>query len=144
MINLINFDEMDDLLFYFHEIIFKFEKYVTAYYDVTWMELYLLRLLARREKMNVNGLAKSLIIENFQASRLITKLSNKGFIQKQGSIEDERVVFVSLTPKGEKLISSIKERLYTMIKIDLDELDYEKVKNAVEVIYFMYEKILIE
>jgi DNA-binding MarR family transcriptional regulator len=102
--------------------VYLFEKRETTLFSVSWDEVYLLQLLARKNPMTVTELAKKLKVKNFTASRMITRLADQKLVLRKQSTEDRRVMEIFLTTQGEirfrRLKSSIiKRSLLILIRL---------------------------
>lgn len=69
-------------------------------------------MLAIRGTGGKNGtriaeLAERLQIQHHSAVELISRLEEKGLIQRNRSVEDRREVYVSLTPRGEQVLREL-------------------------------------
>ena len=60
-------------------------------------------------KLTVNELAATLNRGKSSTSALLSRLSNAGLLRRSQSATDRRVVYISLTPKGAKLIDKLVE-----------------------------------
>lgn len=77
---------------------------------ITLPQLWVLEYLLRRKDCPMNELAHFLSISRPAATGLIDRLLLQGLVRRGGDIQDRRVVRVNITPKGEKIISSIWEQ----------------------------------
>ena len=69
-----------------------------------WRVLAVLRAYGR---LNLGRIAELTAMEQPSISRIVTHLERDGFAQREVSTEDSRVVYVRLTPAGEKAFASI-------------------------------------
>jgi len=67
--------------------------------------LWALAEIAETSNLTVSGLAKAMSIHQSTASNLMEKLEVSGHILRTRSLEDRRVVYLSLTEKGREVLS---------------------------------------
>ena len=79
----------------------------------------------------VNLVRERLIDRMPNVSRLLNKLMEKGLIIKERNLSDQRVVYVKLTPQGEKV--KIKGRMiFDQIRFEIDNEQAELLNNLLE------------
>ena len=111
----LNQERINEILFLFLQSVYLFEKREAYLFSVSWDEVYLLQLLARKNPMTVTEIAKKLKVKNFTASRMITRLADQNLVFRKQSTEDRRVVEVSITPQGLNKINVIEDFNYNTI-----------------------------
>ena len=72
---------------------------------VTNAQLFLLQELADADSLSVNDLAERARTQQSTASIVVARLVRAGLAAKRKSADDGRIVIVSLTPKGRRLIT---------------------------------------
>lgn len=93
-------------------------------------QLWALWQLSVAPGMKVSELAKALFIHLSTASNLLDKLEKRGYLYRQRSGSDSRVVFLHLTPEGEEVVrrlpgplqGRLRNALQQMPAAQLDEL----------------------
>jgi DNA-binding MarR family transcriptional regulator len=55
------------------------------------------------DKMTVSQLREVLIDDSPNVSRILNKMVDKGLVRKERQLDDQRVVYISLTEKGQQL-----------------------------------------
>ncbi len=131
----LNQERINEVLFNFLQSVYLFEQREASLFLVSWDEVYLLQLLARKNPMTVTELAMKLKVKNFTASRMITRLADQGLVVKKQSTEDGRLVEVSITPQGRNKIQEIEAFNYHTILANIDTLGENKVQilmNSIE------------
>ncbi|MEN7550364.1 MarR family transcriptional regulator [Rapidithrix thailandica] len=78
-------------------------------------QLNILRILKGQphQTATVNLIKERMVDRMPNVSRLLNKLMEKGLIVKERNLTDQRVVYIKLTPEGEKLSEKGKEILET-------------------------------
>lgn len=128
-------EKVDRVLFKFLQSVYLFEKREMSLFGISWDEVYLLQLLARHSRMRVSELAAELKVKAFTASRMITKLCNQRFVERNHSTDDNRVIFVSLTSLGRHKINQIEEYNYEVVcsRIEmLKDIDINVLMRSIE------------
>ncbi|MBI4606702.1 MAG: MarR family transcriptional regulator [Planctomycetes bacterium] len=70
----------------------------------------ILRVLGRRVRQSVNDLASFLGQTKAAASQHVDALARSGLVRKQADLEDRRLVWVLLTPRGKRLLEDLEAR----------------------------------
>jgi DNA-binding MarR family transcriptional regulator len=73
-------------------------------------------------------MAAEMFISKGSLSLMISKLESGGFVQKKAakSNDDGRKVYVSLTEKGKKAVTDIRETMVESASVVFDDMDEEK------------------
>ena len=74
--------------------------------DLTYTQYVTMLCLWEKDGMSVKELGERLFLDSGTLSPLINALISKGFVKKERAHEDERVVLITLTEKGERLEES--------------------------------------
>ena len=64
--------------------------------------------------LTVNQLKQAMIDDSSNVSRALNKLMDKGYIVKERSLEDQRTVFITITPAGHQAHEDADKELLTM------------------------------
>jgi DNA-binding MarR family transcriptional regulator len=68
--------------------------------EFSFSQALILQALMMRRESRMNDLARFLGLSKANASGLVDRLVKKGLLDREHGVEDRRVVFVRLTPKG--------------------------------------------
>lgn len=71
--------------------------------NLTFREAFLIELLGRRHSATMSELASELAVPLTTMTSTVTRLVQKGYLQRRRIEEDRRVVLVTLTPAGRDL-----------------------------------------
>ena len=86
--------------------------------EITLPQLWVLEYLSRHGNSPMNSLAKFLKISRPAATGLIDRLIVQGLVRRQGDKHDRRIVRVTLTAKGKRIISDIwDQKRRTIMKV---------------------------
>lgn len=72
-------------------------------YDLTYTQYLILLLLWEYESLTVKEIGKHLYLDSGTLTPLLKKMETKGFINRKRTNDDERIVKITLTKKGEDL-----------------------------------------
>ena len=96
--------------------------------DLSMVQLMLLHSLSHSpdKTLTVNQLKQTMVDESPNVSRALNKLSDKGYITKTRSTEDQRTVYISITDAGEQAHIEGDSHLMTM-SLDLPKEELEQL-----------------
>lgn len=105
------------------EIVKRYKPYLDEL-DLTYTQYITMLVLWEHKQMNVKELGNYLFLDSGTLTPVLKKLEQKGWIERSRSIEDERVLNVTLTKSGEMLKEKaiqIPEKLCTCVKLTPEE-----------------------
>jgi DNA-binding MarR family transcriptional regulator len=100
-------------------------------YGISGRKLAALRYLDTAGEATIGELSEHLYVRNSSTSQMVSKLERKGFVQRARSERDNRVVKVSLTPDGQRLVERaplsgiglLRKRLQDVPPTELTEIE---------------------
>lgn len=125
-------ERINDIFFLFLQSVYLFERRESSLFSVSWDEVYLLQLLARKNPMTVTELARKLKVKNFTASRMISRLADQDLVVRQQSSDDGRIVEVYITRQGLEKIKEIEDFNYKTILSNIDILGEKEVQTLMD------------
>jgi len=125
-------ERINDILFLFLQSVYLFERRESSLFSVSWDEVYLLQILARKNPMTVTELARKLKVKNFTASRMISRLADQDLVVRQQSSDDGRIVEVYITRQGLEKIKEIEDFNYKTILSNIDILGEKEVQTLMD------------
>ncbi len=84
------------------EIIKQYRPYLDAI-DLTYTQYITMMVIWEEKKINVSALGKRLYLDSGTLTPVLKSLEAKGYVRRQRSSEDERVLLVEVTEAGEAL-----------------------------------------
>ena len=84
------------------EVIKKYRPYLDAL-DLTYTQYITIMVFWEEKKISVKELGKKLYLDSGTLTPVLKSLEAKGFVKRYRSTEDERVLIVEITNKGEAL-----------------------------------------
>ncbi len=82
---------------------------VAGKYGITPPQFFLLKMLNAHGEMTVTGISEIMMVTPPTASRMITSLCEKGWLQRRKDSTNRRVTLVRLTGKGKGLLRRLGE-----------------------------------
>ena len=105
--------------------------------DLTYTQYITMMVLWEKKEVNVKELGECLFLDSGTLTPLLKKLELKGYIKRNRSKEDERIVIVSITKKGEELkAKAMKVPCEMQKKFCLDE---KESKMLYDILYKMLD-----
>lgn len=106
------------------EIVKRYKPFLDAL-DLTYTQYIAMMVLWERRRMNVKELGKYLFLDSGTLTPVLKKLEQKGFITRNRSTEDERILNVEITEKGEKLKEQaveVPEKIGCCLNADAEDM----------------------
>ncbi len=100
--------------------------------DITNNDMHIIEAIGIYEKKNMSTIAKELSVTIGTLTIAINSLVKKGYVDRKRSEEDRRVVYISLTPKGEKAYKHHEEFHKQMVLATIDGLSEEETRVLVK------------
>ena len=105
------------------EVIKRYRPYLEAL-DLTYTQYIAMMVFWEEKKISVKALGKKLYLDSGTLTPVLKSLEAKGYVVRSRSKEDERVLEVEITPKGEKLRDdavSVPQSIAGCSKLDAEE-----------------------
>lgn len=92
-------------------------------------------------KVNISEISKNLSITSPSTTEFVKNLINKGYIEKHVNQNDKRVIEITLTYEGEKIVQDLKKYFHSLFSGILVRLGPEQSELLIElldevIIYF--------
>lgn len=97
--------------------------------DITYPQYLVLLVLWKETELAVGQLGERVFLDTGTLTPLLKRMQQKELVSRQRSTQDERIVMVSLTPKGIKLkeqACSIPQKLMESMQVTPEELNLLK------------------
>jgi len=99
--------------------------------EMTLLECRLLAFVETYGPVTAGGLAARMFIDGGQMSRLISKLSNRGYLIRTRGADDQRTAYLTLSPDGRAAYSRMQRSVWNwhkklaaqMHSVDIDNLN---------------------
>ncbi len=114
---------------------------VSRSFGVTGPQLWALTTIAGHEALPLGELSKKMYLHPSTVTGVVDRLEAKGYVSRDRSARDRRVVTVCLTPKGKELVGRAPnpvqgKMIHGLRKLDGEELRtiYVSVKKLAEIV----------
>lgn len=129
----------------FNEILDAEEKALTSceFKDISGNDMHILDAIGMTAPKNMSSVAKALSVTVGTLTIAINNLVKKGYVSRERSEEDRRVVLISLSPKGEQAFLYHQRFHEEMVKGILEELSSEEAQvlsKALQKLEVFFEK----
>ncbi|MCM1082041.1 MAG: MarR family transcriptional regulator [Clostridium sp.] len=105
------------------EVIKQYRPYLDKL-GITYTQYIAMMVLWEEKKISARELGKKLFLDSGTLTPVMKSLETKGFVKRCRSLEDERVLLVEITEKGEALKEKVKdvpEKVAGCVKLDTQE-----------------------
>lgn len=117
--------------------------YFSENYGLTQLQLLVLGKIDSLDDTSIRSIARSLHRDHGNISKICTVLERKGYVHRERSVTDSRIVHVYLTEQGEKYIdefSSIVAPLYDKLGDHLTDGDLRFLLKSMEIIESLFNQ----
>ncbi|MCJ1778712.1 MarR family transcriptional regulator [Mammaliicoccus sciuri] len=102
-------------------------------YNLTYTGYIVLVAIDKNEVINIKTLGDRLYLDSGTLTPLLKKLEEKGFVNRERAINDERNLRVSLTESGVETQGQILEEIYKAFKdLNMDTEQFNELRDSVE------------
>ncbi len=129
MLNQISKRQIDEILFQFLKQIYHYERELDARLGLNYQQICLLQFLRRCASARISEIAETLQTPLFQATRLVDRLVERGYLLKERGQNDRREVFVSILPCGEEALQQVETYTYHLILANAGQLSEEELRG---------------
>jgi DNA-binding MarR family transcriptional regulator len=110
--------------------------------DLTTDQHYTLRYIKRANGCTSSELAEAFDVQKSAITAIITRLVDKGLIQRTRDEKDRRIVYLTLTEKGNNLFDESEQRIHNLVESFITKFNDKEINSFIET-YEKLEKILI-
>jgi DNA-binding MarR family transcriptional regulator len=96
--------------------------------------------------IEMSALSKKVGIDNSTATRLVMGLEKKGWVERNPSHHDKRVIQVSLTDEGDGIQTQLEaqfDKLGTVIEMEVNPLDRNEMIEFVSSLHWILSKLIL-
>jgi DNA-binding MarR family transcriptional regulator len=105
--------------------------------DLTSDQHYTLRYMYKVGTCTSSELAEVFDVKKSAITAIITRMWEKGLIKRTRDENDRRVVYLSLTEKGNEFFEKAEHRIHTLVESLINQFDSNEIEQFVET----YEKL---
>jgi DNA-binding MarR family transcriptional regulator len=92
-------------------------------YSVTVEQLRLLRMLVDEQDVTMSAIARSAMVSNAAATGIVSRLAQRGLVERHSDATNGRVVLVRVSPKGVAVLEEAKRRADVRLRLLTRHLD---------------------
>jgi DNA-binding MarR family transcriptional regulator len=104
---------------------------------------YVLRYMNKVGTCTSSELADVFEVKKSAITAIITRLWEKGLIQRTRDVEDRRVVYLTLTEQGQSLFDKTEDRIHKLVESFINQFDNPEINQFINT-YEKLNNILIE
>jgi DNA-binding MarR family transcriptional regulator len=95
-------------------------------YSVTVEQLRLLRLLVEEPNVTMSSIARFAMVSNAAATGIVSRLAQRGLVERYSDATNGRVVLVRVLPKGAAVLNEAKRRADVRLRLLTRHLDCQE------------------
>lgn len=85
-------------------------------------------------KVNISEISKNLSITSPSTTEFVKNLTNKGYIERHINKNDKRVIEITLTDEGEKIVQDLKKYFNSLFSGIIERLGIEQSELLIELL----------
>jgi DNA-binding MarR family transcriptional regulator len=102
------------------------------HHALSMMHLYVLGVLEESDAVPMSRLAERLDVSVSSATGIVTRMEERGLVERVHDRDDRRVVFVRLTPEGQRIVRSVESAGRDRLATILDELEPDELARVLD------------
>lgn len=111
--------------------------------DLTYDQHYTLRYIKQTKNCTSSELADAFGVNKSAITAIITRLTDKGLIERTRDKNDRRVVYLTLSDHGHTLFNQCEQRIHNLVEGFITKFKDDEIKSFIET-YEKLEQILID
>lgn len=97
--------------------------------DITTDQFQILQFIKQHEQVTSTQIAQTMGVGKSAITALVNRLVQKEFIERERNEADRRVVYLSLTDKGQQVVAATEKELYQFIEDKLAHFDVDDIEG---------------
>lgn len=97
-------------------------------------EIFAMLLIDKKKEITMTELADYINVSMSTANGIIERLVKKGYVKRDRSDSDRRIVVLQLTTEGSQLVINLKEFVSRYLKMAFDELTDEEIQSLIDIV----------
>jgi MarR family transcriptional regulator, organic hydroperoxide resistance regulator len=138
---MLDFDNVSDFLFDNLKKVFFPEEWLNFDLKFSKSEIFALFIIDKRKEITMTELAEYIHSPMSTATGIIDRLVKNGYIKRERSEADRRIVVLHLGDKGNKVVSELKELISGYISIFADELTSEEKQLLTKIMFKVIKQL---
>lgn len=103
--------------------------------DISYNDMHIIEAIGVRKPKNMSSIAKALSVTTGTLTIAVNGLVRKGYVNRERSEEDRRVVLISLTEKGQRAYqhhAEFHDQMIKAISADMEEQELEILVRSLD------------
>lgn len=109
--------------------------------ELTVEQFKTLRFLRHSDRCTASDLSESFCVGKSTVTAIISRLSDKGLIQRVPDEKDRRVIHLELTDEGERLCDLMEEKVQSVLASIMEHFDAKEAVAFIETYEKLAEKV---
>ncbi|WP_143415092.1 MarR family transcriptional regulator [Geobacillus sp. E263] len=105
--------------------------------DMTNDQYYLLRYIKKKAKCTSTELASMFGVNKSAITAMTNRLAEKGLLQRARDKNDRRVIYLTLTKKGDEWIANAEEKIHKLVESFITKFSEREIESFIQT----YEKL---
>ncbi|WHY02918.1 MarR family transcriptional regulator [Neobacillus sp. DY30] len=105
--------------------------------DLTIDQHYIIGYIKNTKECTSSELAEAFEVNKSAITAIINRLADKGLIERTRDENDRRVVYLTLSDKGQELIQKTQEKVHLLVESLITQFDEAEITNFINT----YEKL---
>lgn len=123
--------QIDAELYLALRTIYHYERKVESQFGLDFQQIYVLQILRSNPRTRLTEIAEEMELPMFAASRLISRLKEEGYLEREQDAADRRSQRLILLEKGEAVLQVIEAASYARIMANIHEFPEEQISELV-------------
>lgn len=128
-------DNIVDILIENVKKVFFPEEWIELDLKFSKSEIFTMLFLDKRKEVTMTELVEYINSPMSTATGIVDRLVKSGYIKRDRSETDRRIVILTLTEEGSKLIKRLKDMIYGYLSMVVDDLTEEEKKFMTDIVF---------
>ncbi|SET17566.1 DNA-binding transcriptional regulator, MarR family [Natronincola peptidivorans] len=133
-----NINNLYDFFFQHLKKVFYPEEWIKLDWNFSKTEIFTMLLVERHGEIIMSQIAEHIHLPMSTASGLVERLVKNGYLKRERSESDRRIVVIKLTDKGKALVAELKDMIFHYI----EKIGESLTKEEVEVLGKVFTKAI--
>ncbi len=105
--------------------------------DITTDQYYVLRFIYQNDPCTSSRLAEQFEVNRSAITAMTNRFTDKGYIRRIADPDDRRVIMLSVTEEGKRVVENGEEKIRKFVESYMQELDKDEIEQFIGI----YEKV---
>jgi DNA-binding MarR family transcriptional regulator len=137
-------DRLEKSLYELNEVYRKHQDYIKTKYKISALEMEIIQLIVLQGKKKMKEIGEYFNVKLSTLTSIVDKVERQRLVVRANSKEDRRVVYLEVTPKGNKLYKDYSNYIQVMSQLMQRSMKDEQFSAFVEGLEKMSELVIAE